>query len=481
MSLSSATTAATNVAGSVGGLASSVNRLASLFGPATGTWASTLKTAQFGTVKFLYEDVSTAAGRRTTIHTYPYRDEVWVEDLGKKPRQFEIRGFLVENDLITGSAGVAAERDRLLALCESSSPQTLIHPTLGAQKNLVCLSLELNDRRDLGLVIEFRMSLIITGTRIYPTATVSTQQNVATNVQKSALATALDFAASVASEIQLGASIVQQAVSTAVGYVQTAITAVNDVKSVINQVSSLAGNFGRLFGGANNGYAGSNATASSSATVSTLLATGTVNIAAVSTAGVALETAASSLSDSTSLQASAADLMAAVAATASDPADAVRLLSTMAQYTPSVTQVTGTIGAGMAVVAAAMSALIRRAALTQLATTLTSYQPASQQDAQTVLSDAVTLFDAEILTAADSGDDNTYLALRTLRQSVILDMQSRAANLAAIATFSFSSAMPALALANRIYRDATRADQLVTQVQPIHPAFLPVSFQALAT
>jgi prophage DNA circulation protein len=481
MALSNIVTAATNVAGSVGGIANSVSRLASLFGPAAGSWASALKTAQYGTVKFLYEDVETAAGRRTSIHTYPYRDEVWVEDLGKKPRQFEIRGFLVENDLVTKSQGVTAERDRLLKLCEGSAPQTLIHPTLGTQKNVTCLSLELNDRRDLGMVIEFRMSLIITGQRLYPTPTVATQQNVAANAQKSWLATALDFAKSVASAIQLGAAMVQAAVSTAVGFVQFALNVVNDVKSIVNQVSSLAGNFGRLFGGSNNGYAGSNPPGSSSATAASLLAQGTANIAAVSAAGVALTAAASNLSNSTALQTAATNLMAAVAATAADPADAIRMLSSIAQYTPPMTPAPGTIGTGMATVAASMSAMMRRTALAQIATTMTTYQPFSQQDAQTTLSNAVSLFDAEILTAADNGDDNSYMALRALRQSMILDMQSRAGSLTSIAAFNMASPLPALALANRIYRDATRADQLVTQVQPIHPAFMPASFQALAT
>lgn len=481
MSISSTVTAATNIAGSVGGLANSVSRLASLFGAASGSWAANLKTAQYGSVQFLYEDVSTAAGRRTTIHTYPFRDDVWVEDLGKKPRQFEIRGFLVENDLVTGGGPVAAQRNQLLALCEGSQPQTLIHPTLGKQDNVTCLSVELLDRRDLGLVIEFRMSLIITGQRIYPSIIVSTGQGVLSNAQQTWISTALDFAKNVSSQIQLGASIVQQAVSTVVGYEQYAINLVNDVKSIVNQVSSLSGNFGRLFGGANNGYAGSNPPASNGATVSSLLAQGSINIAAVTTAGTALSTAANNLSDSTDLQAAASNLMTAIAATADDPADAIRLLSSIAQYTPAFNAPPGAIGGGMAVVSAATSALIRRAAVAQLATTLTTYQPFSQQDAQTVLLSAITLFDSEILTAADNGDDNSYLALRTLRVSVIQDMNARAANLAPIAAFTVAACLPALALANRIYRDATRADQLVTQVSPIHPAFMPVSFAALAS
>lgn len=481
MSLNSIIANTTNVVGTVGGIANSADRLASLFGGVAGTWAQNLKTAQYGTVKFLYEDVSTVAGRRTTIHTYPYRDDVWVEDLGKKPRQFEVRGFLVENDLVTGGQGVAGQRDLLLALCEGSTPQTLIHPTLGTQKNITCLGIDLADRRDLGLVIEFRMSLIVTGQRLYPTAAVATQQDVVANVQKSWLATAVDFAKNVAAQIQYGAAIVQQAVSTVISYEQFGLNIVNDVKSICDQVAALPGNFGRLFGGANNGYAGNNPPAPVSATVPGLLARGAVNIAAVSMAGTALTSAATNLSNSTALQTAAANFVSSIAATAADPADAIRMVSAVAQYTPVTSQTPGIIGSGMATVAASLSALIRRAALAQLATTLTTYQPASQQDAQTTLLNAVNLFNAEILTAANNGDDNSYVALRVLRQSMILDMQSRAANLAPIASFNMPASLPALVLANRIYRDATRADQLVTQIQPVHPAFCGKTFQALAT
>jgi prophage DNA circulation protein len=40
--------------------------------------------------------------------------------------------------------------------------------------------------------------------------------------------------------------------------------------------------------------------------------------------------------------------------------------------------------------------------------------------------------------------------------------------------------MPALALAQHIYGDATRAEQLVSEVDPINPLFMPAYFKALA-
>jgi hypothetical protein len=93
----SLTTNALNVAGSVGGVAQAVGLLAS----DVGGWASSLRPASYGGIPFGVESAKTSAGRKTAIHDYPFRDSNWVEDLGLKSRQFEISGFLVEDDLIT--------------------------------------------------------------------------------------------------------------------------------------------------------------------------------------------------------------------------------------------------------------------------------------------------------------------------------------------------------------------------------------------
>jgi prophage DNA circulation protein len=82
--------------------------------------------------------------------------------------------------------------------------------------------------------------------------------------------------------------------------------------------------------------------------------------------------------------------------------------------------------------------------------------------------------------AGDQGDDETYEALSTLRAAVVADLNKRGAGLSSIKTFSVSAPMPSLALAARLYRDPTRADELVAQANPVHPAFMPTTFKALA-
>jgi len=197
-----------------------------------------------------------------------------------------------------------------------------------------------------------------------------------------------------------------------------------------------------------------------------------------------------------------------------DPADAIRALSTLAAYAPAgamttilpnvasqagiglVTEdglpligaqpvsvaivSTAPIGLAISTLQSAVAALCRRAALTSLARACAGYAPTSSDDAVSVCVAVVALFDAEILVAADAEDDASYQALRQLRTAVVADLVTRAAQLPSLVTVRTAVPMPALALAYRLYRDATRADDLAARSGAQHPAFLPTSFRALS-
>jgi prophage DNA circulation protein len=167
-------------------------------------------------------------------------------------------------------------------------------------------------------------------------------------------------------------------------------------------------------------------------------------------------------------------LIATLAGNVADPADAIRLLTQLAQYAPPVTAASTPIG-GL------VGDLFRRLAVIALAQTTTSYQPSSQDDANAVRLSVAALISAEAQKAADQAEDAVFDALRALRTAVIQDMKARGANLAPITTFNPAANLPAVVLAYRYYRDATRADELVAQVNPVHPLFMPRSYQALAS
>lgn len=123
--------------------------------------------------------------------------------------------------------------------------------------------------------------------------------------------------------------------------------------------------------------------------------------------------------------------------------------------------------------------LFRRAAVSAAAQASANYQPASTDDAVAVRTQVLAVIDLEITRAGDNGEDGVYTALRTLRASVVSDMNVKGAALPTLVTVETGSPVPSLALAQRLYRDSTRSDELVRRAEPKHPAFMPVEFKAL--
>ncbi|MBV2180886.1 MAG: DNA circularization N-terminal domain-containing protein [Castellaniella sp.] len=472
------TTQILNVAGSIGGLANAVDGLLTLGG---GNWQASLQAASFGGVPFGVDSARTRAGRRQAVHVYPFRDEVWVEDMGKLPRQFRIQGFLVEDSLIYGGGGVIAQRNALLSVCEADGTNTLVHPTFGVVGSLACLDVEIEERKDLGRVFQFTLTLMVSGVRQYPASARSAADALTAAADELRAGSLADLARTVVVDIQLGAAVVRSAVSTALGYYQMAVGVVNGVNRVFNAVSTLSGNFGALFGGANTGYSGSNPKAPLGTTAMGLLTVAAAASGAAVAAGASMQTAAANIADTSAYGNAAAEFVQSVAASAQDPADAVSMLSQLAGYAPQTTVASSSpIGAASTRVQSACAAHLRRVTIASLADAAGTYQPSSQDDAQALQTAVVALIDGEVLAAGDAGDDASYDALRVLRQTVVADMQSRGVDLAPIAAFTFASSLPALVLANRMYRDPSRADGLTQQVAPVHPAFFPQTFRALA-
>ena len=137
------------------------------------------------------------------------------------------------------------------------------------------------------------------------------------------------------------------------------------------------------------------------------------------------------------------------------------------------------LGAGGAL-AAAMNYAFRRAVAAALATASGQYQPSSYDDAAAIMAAVSGAIDAVAVESADAGDDASYEALTAMRVQVVTDLRARGALLARVRTITFGDNLPALMLAQRLYQDPTRADQLVNQAAPRHPLFMPTTFQALA-
>lgn len=109
------------------------------------------------------------------------------------------------------------------------------------------------------------------------------------------------------------------------------------------------------------------------------------------------------------------------------------------------------------------------------------YEPVSYDDAAELLQRVVTAIDTVSLAVADAGYDDVFSELSDLKTMVKNTLQEKGAQLANVSTVIFSSALPALNLANRLYQDAARTEGLVKMADPVHPAFMPLSFRALSS
>lgn len=92
------------------------------------TWKEELQPASFRGVSFFVETTDTQFGRRNQVHEYPFRDEPYAEDLGKKAREYTFNAYVLGDDY-------KIDRDALIkAIEDNDTPGTLIHPTLGTKK-----------------------------------------------------------------------------------------------------------------------------------------------------------------------------------------------------------------------------------------------------------------------------------------------------------------------------------------------------------
>lgn len=465
------------LAGTVSGIGNTATAIKGILGLNGPTYFKQLQPASFRAVPFKVLGGESEFGRRTRVHEYPYRPLPWVEDLGRKTRTFQLTGFLVGDDVIS-------QRAAIIAACETKGPGNLVHPTFGAKTVSLVGGIKIAERWEKGRYFELTFTFVEGGPRVYPTSKTSTAAAVHNAAFQANLSMTADFANKVLSALQSGAAVVSMAVSTALSWYNTAQTLVGDATNLFNLVCSLPGDFGRFFNGNSAGVLRSTTpVAGSTATIQSLIAQGSESRSAVATAGAALSIAASSLQSSTSsaFATAAQDVAAALQASSVNPADALRLLEQLATFTPAVATPSSLVGDAMSTMQSACGDLFRRAAVVALASASSSYQPTSYNDAVNVRTTVTGFIDNEITIAGDEGDDATYGALRTLRQSVVTDLVARGANLAQMTTFTFGASLPALYLANRIYQDPTRSDQLVAQVTTPHPAFMPTSFQALAS
>jgi len=184
-------------------------------------------------------------------------------------------------------------------------------------------------------------------------------------------------------------------------------------------------------------------------------------------------------SQTDAVAAAAIDLANAVAASATDPADRIRLLLPLASWVAPTIPGNGPLSALATQAQDAIASAVRCAACGALGQATAAYQPLSYQDAMAVRQAVCGALDAEATRCADANRVASYDALTDLRVAVAADLEQRGAALAWLVEVTTAQSMPSLAEAFSLYGDTTREPQLVASAAIRHPLFMPLDFVAL--
>lgn len=209
----------------------------------------TLYSASYNGAPFYVRRSHNDFGRRIVTHKYPFRDTVFPEDLGRRPREFEIVGFLVGDDVLSQFAWMQT-------VCELKGTGVLIHPILGIQ-NVQLLGLGMDSDVSHGRELRITFKFIEGGQRLFAAITNSTGANTTNALTNMLGASVGDFINGITSAISVGEQAAIQAAVTAATLIAVAQAAVKSASNIAGSVASLPGPFGRNAGGATGSSSGS--------------------------------------------------------------------------------------------------------------------------------------------------------------------------------------------------------------------------------
>lgn len=121
-----------------------------------------------------------------------------------------------------------------------------------------------------------------------------------------------------------------------------------------------------------------------------------------------------------------------------------------------------------------------RMSLVEQARILAATDFVSRQDIDAYFARINTSFANAENVAANLLDNVSYTLLIALHAAVSNDLANRSRPLPRMVTYTFPTSLPSLALAQRIYYDPSRNDELIAENKPIHPLFMPSTGAALS-
>lgn len=393
------------------------------------SWVDNLQQASFRGVAFGVVEHENSGGRRLARFEFPYRDEPFVQDLGRKAHGFSVSAFVVGDDYM-------AARDRLLDALEAEGPGRLVHPWLG-ERTVRVDSYSLSESAAAGGMAVFRLAFVEAGAALYPSAS----DDTAAVVSKSADDTAAAAQAALDASLTLAAQ-PSFVTASAASAVQSLVSTVSSARSAVGDAAAWARR------------------------ISTLSALDATDLAALAADGAVSATL---------------DMLFSDCGAGVDPLDADAsgaFTSTRCAEMLAIARAVSLPAAPTIATAARATDYANRLALADF-TRVSAVAEACRSSATATISSAAEANSlrrslcSAIDTAQATAGDASYAALTALRASVVRDLAARAKAAPAAVSFTPRASLPVLALAHDVHQGAGRPDELLARNAIRHPGFVP--------
>lgn len=381
------------------------------------TWRDQLQPASFRGVPFGVISGSLTAGRRLARHEYPQRDLPYVEDMGRRAREYKVEAFIIGPDYMSG-------RDELLAAIEEEGPGQLVHRYYGTQIVSVA-ECELTESTDFGGMAKFTLQFVEAGEQAEPSVGIDSGAELL-QAQGFAYDAIMDDFAQQFSVDGLPSWGIGDILSSLIAFLE-----LDDFREV------------------------------------TVPAAGSVTSGAASVAEVTARLG--SLVDEPRELASEVTSLVRSAGRVTRIVEQPYVIASAGGGTAQIPSVRGVVQRQQAV----MTSLVKRAALVRYAGLATSADLSTALDVQSVRADVIRVFDEHDYAAGAPRPSATVAtALKSVRTASLVHLSRQAAALPRTYSMQLLEPQPALVLSYGLYGDLRNRD-IVKRNAIRHPGFVP--------
>lgn len=221
-----------------------INSINGLFTGGAGSWWETIQPASFKGMPFGVFQTDIQFGRRNALHEYPYKETVWVEDMGRATRKLTFSAFLLEDDRVYGGGSVIGQLESFITACESEDEGELVHPLLG-RMNVSLMEASAVAKSDSGRMIELNLSFVESDKRNFPASIVDAGAIVEGLLEQANEAVKSDFLTKAIASLKKGGGAVKEVIDQAAKWAAIASKVINNASRIYHTVRNIPGAFGR--------------------------------------------------------------------------------------------------------------------------------------------------------------------------------------------------------------------------------------------